>query len=52
MTDTNTKLDVNEADILVHDVTDEALEAAACAGPASARAFTIAMCTGLAECPY
>jgi hypothetical protein len=52
MTDTNTKLDLNEVDILVHEVTDEALEAAACAGPAGLMAFTIAMCTGQAECPY
>jgi hypothetical protein len=46
------KLDVNETDILVHEVSDEALEAAACAGAGGVGAFTIAMCTGQSECPY
>lgn len=31
-------------------VTDEALEAAACAGTENARAFTAALCTVMADC--
>jgi hypothetical protein len=38
--------------ILITEVLDEALEAAACWGPLAARSFTIAMCTGQAECPF
>jgi hypothetical protein len=49
---TEAKLDLNEADILDYEVADEALEAAACAGPLGARAFTISMCTGNMECPF
>ena len=49
---TESKLDLSETDILIYDIADEALEAAACAGPLGARAFTIAMCTGQAECPF
>jgi hypothetical protein len=48
----NTGLDQTDADILVAEIADEALEAAACAGREDARAFTIAMCTGQAECPF
>ncbi len=44
------KLEPTETDILVADVSDEALEAAAGMGPADA--FTIAMCTGQSECPF
>jgi len=49
---TDTKLDFNESHILDYDIADEALEAAAGAGPTVGGAFTIAMCTGQAECPY
>jgi hypothetical protein len=49
---TETKLDLNEADILDYEVSDEALEAAASAGPFVAQAFTVAMCTGNMECPF
>jgi hypothetical protein len=44
--------DINEIDVLVYEVSDEALEAAACTGPMGAMAFTIAMCTGQVECPF
>jgi hypothetical protein len=47
-----TEVDLNEKEIFAHEVPDEILEAAACLGPENARAFTVAMCTGLAECPY
>ena len=46
------KLDLNEVDILDYEVSDEALEAAATAGPLGVQAFTIAMCTGNMECPF
>jgi hypothetical protein len=49
--DENVALDQNE-EILITEVLDEALEAAACWGPLAARSFTIAMCTGQAECPF
>jgi hypothetical protein len=49
---TETKRDLNEADILGYEIADEALEAAACAGPMGRGALTIAMCTGQAECPF
>ena len=49
---TETKLDLNEVDILDYEVSDEALEAAASAGPFGLRAFTVAMCTGNTECPF
>jgi len=42
----------NEEGLLNYEISDEALEVAACAGPENARAFTLAMCTGQAECPF
>jgi hypothetical protein len=51
MVDENIALDQNE-EILITELLDEALEAAACSGPLAARSFTIAMCTGQAECPF
>ncbi|HEY6617910.1 MAG TPA: hypothetical protein VIY68_00040 [Steroidobacteraceae bacterium] len=47
----STELDLNE-EILICEVSDEALEAAACAGQENARALTIAFCTGSADCPF
>ena len=44
--------DWNESDNFVDGITDEALERAACADPANARAFTVAYCTGQMECPF
>jgi hypothetical protein len=49
---TETKLDLNEADILDYEVSDEVIEAAASAGPFGLQAFTVAMCTGNMECPF
>lgn len=48
----NIELELNEQEIFIGEVTDEALETAAYAGPQSIAAFTIAMCTGQAECPF
>jgi hypothetical protein len=52
MNDLNTGLDLNEEKMLAYEVSDEALEAAACAGPKNARALTVAFCTGGVECPF
>ena len=52
MNKANLGFDLNEQEILTYAISDEALEAAACAGPENARAFTIAMCTGQSECPF
>jgi hypothetical protein len=51
MTDENTALDHGE-EILIGETSDEALEAASYLGSVAARSFTIAMCTGQAECPF
>ena len=45
-------VDRNEDEILMRDVPDEALEAAAYAGQANAGAYTLAFCTGQADCPF
>ena len=42
----------NETEVLNTEVSDEALEAAACAGPEHARVFTVSMCTGQLDCPF
>jgi hypothetical protein len=52
MNEANIGLDLNEEDILTYEVSDEALEVAACAGSENCRALTIAFCTGGAECPF
>ena len=52
MTDESTGFDRNEPEILIGETSDEALEAAGCSGPLGGRSFTIAMCTGQAECPF
>ncbi len=52
MNEANVGFDLNEEDILTYEISDESLEAAACAGLENARAFTIAMCTGQVECPF
>jgi hypothetical protein len=36
--------------ILAAEVTDEALEAAACTGPQRAKAFTVGLCTVMSDC--
>jgi hypothetical protein len=52
MNEANVEFDLNEEEMLTHEISDEAVEAAACAGSENARAFTIAMCTGQADCPF
>jgi len=52
MNEANVGFDVNDEQLPTFEISDEALEAAACAGAENARAFTIAMCTGQAECPF
>jgi hypothetical protein len=52
MNDVKDVLDLNETELLIVELPDEVLEAAACSGPQSGRAFTIAMCTGQQECPF
>jgi hypothetical protein len=52
MNEANVGFDLNDEDILTYEISDGSLEAAACAGPENARAFTIAMCTGQVECPF
>ncbi len=41
-----------DTEIFVAAPSDEALEGAASLSPTDPRAYTIAMCTGLAECPF
>jgi hypothetical protein len=42
-----------EDEILAGEISDEALEAAACAGPENAnKAYTMVMCTGQVDCPF
>lgn len=45
-------VDLNEQDVFVNDIPDEALELAGCGGPENGRAYTVAFCTGQAECPF
>jgi len=51
MTDINNRSDRIEDDILTYEVSDEALEIAACVMDGKPAAFTIAMCSGLDSCP-
>lgn len=44
--------DLSEEEILTYEVSDEALEATACAGQENIKALTIAFCTGGLDCPY
>ncbi len=44
------KADVFAAQVFAAQVTDEMLEAAACAGPEHAGVFTVALCTVMADC--
>ncbi len=50
MIDPVSAFELDEADLLAAQVTDEMLEAAACAGPEHAGAFTVALCTVMADC--
>ena len=47
-----TGFDCNDSDMLAIELTDEALESAARGRFAQGLAFTVAMCTGLGECPF
>ncbi len=51
MNEANLEFDLNEEEVFTSELSDEALEAAACAGPGN-MAFSVAMCTGQAECPF
>ncbi len=50
MTDAIGAFEASEHGLFILAVTDEALEAAACAGTENARAFTAALCTVMADC--
>jgi hypothetical protein len=50
MNDTIVESDPSEDEILLRDVPDAALEAAAGTDPACARSFTVYMCTVMADC--
>jgi len=50
MTAAHIAFDPSEDDIFVNDISDEALEAAACVGPHKAKAFTVSLCTVMADC--
>ena len=47
-----TSSDLDDSAMFVEEIADEALERAACAEAGYARAFTVAFCTGQAECPF
>jgi hypothetical protein len=49
MTDTATRRDQTEEEILAYEISDETLETAAAAGKAGA--YTLGFCTGLSACP-
>jgi hypothetical protein len=44
--------DRNETDAITDEVSDETLEAAACAARQHGAAYTVLMCTGGLECPF
>ncbi len=52
MTEADIAMDLSEQTVLAIEVSDEAIEAAACAGPHCAKAFSISFCTGSEVCPY
>jgi hypothetical protein len=52
MTEADIAVDLSEQTMLAIEVSDEAIEAAACAGPHCAKAFSISFCTGSEVCPY
>jgi len=51
MTNTTIACEQHENDLLVYEVSDEALEAAVRAGQGNAASFTLGACTGLTVCP-
>jgi len=50
MNDMTIGLDQNEEDLLIHEISDEALETV-CTGNEKAGNYTLAACTGLSACP-
>ena len=52
MNEQHTGSRLNEEDILTIEISDEAMEAAACTGAENVKSFTVTMCTGQFECPY
>jgi hypothetical protein len=59
MMSAETQFDANELESLTkelqslaEEISDEALEDAACSGPHCGKSFTVTMCTGQAECPF
>jgi hypothetical protein len=53
MTNQDAPFDLNDrSETFIKETSDEALEAAASSGPLAGRSFTLAMCTGQAECPF
>ena len=51
MTDIANQIDRSEQDLLAFEVSDSALEAAACLASELAGAATVAFCSGLDTCP-
>ena len=51
MNDTTIEHDRNDTDLLVYEISDEALETAARSGKETAANFTLGACTGLTVCP-
>lgn len=45
-------VDRNDDEILVRNIPDEALEAAAYAGHGHGGAYTVVFCTGQVDCPF
>ena len=51
MNESTIGVDLTEEEILISEVSDDALEAAACRMKDRAGAFTLAFCSGLDTCP-
>ncbi len=48
---TEMSIDQNEEDLLVHEISDEDLEAAVHRGSEEAGSYTLGFCTALIDCP-
>jgi hypothetical protein len=51
MNDMTIVLDQNEEDLIINEISDEALETAVCNAHEKAGNYTLAACTGLTVCP-
>jgi hypothetical protein len=51
MNDITIGLDQNEEDLIMYEISDEALETAAGTGMEKAANYTLGFCTGLSACP-